>query len=138
MKKRKIFRSQCENEACRKRFRHADPAAKTCSQACRKAVSRARRKAKEEAERTARYKRMLQAVRAKKGQSEDEGQGVAAEQPTTAEHPENAQLRLLDHPPAPRRKRKRNIGGLGGLNDTQPSERVVIPLPKRAPMTPLR
>ena len=40
-------------------------------------------------------------------------------------------------PPAPRRKRRRNIGGLGSLDDPQPVERIAIPLPKRAPMTPL-
>ena len=137
MKKRKIYRMQCVNETCRKRFRHADPRARTCSQACRKAVSRARRKAREDAERAETYKQLLQIVRSKKGQQEAEGQGAAAEHPARVDRPEHSQPASPPPPPAPRRKRRRNIGGLGSLDDPQPVERIAIPLPKRAPMTPL-
>ena len=45
MKKTKTLRRRCENEACRKLYRHADPRAAFCSQACKQRVYRARKKA---------------------------------------------------------------------------------------------
>ena len=50
MRKTKTLRRRCASESCRKVFRHADPAAKVCSPACRQRVYRVRRKAAEEAE----------------------------------------------------------------------------------------
>ena len=138
-RKRKIYRSHCTNPTCRKRFRHADKSALTCSERCRKAVYRARSKAKEETATAKRWNGIFIAVKMKQVEGRHaQRQAVEANQQVATREPEDE---IDRHPePAPpeprRRRRKRNVGGLGGLNDA-PGEKVVIPWPPRPPMTPL-
>ena len=134
-KKRKIYRSHCANPTCQKRFRHADKAAKTCSERCRKAVYRARRKAREEAETDAEMEPHFHSGIRRSGlrNRKPKRQAAEAKRQVATREAENATDRHPEPaPPEPRRRRrKRNVGGLGGLaSKPDPLREVVIPLPR--------
>ena len=94
MKKTKTLRRRCENEACRKLYRHADPRAAFCSQACKQRVYRARKKAAAQAEQEqgeaklhGKYAHMLEQSAERERQVEAERQPPPAPRPRAAPSP---------------------------------------------------
>ena len=115
----KAQRRRCDNPACERQYTPKRTDSKTCSDRCRKALSRLRRA--EEAEAEAQEKRRqisgwLEAIKKRKASAPP-----AAPPPPPPSPPPSPSPRPAVAPSPP----------------MLPAARVVIRLPKRAPMTPL-
>ena len=124
--KDKNLRRRCASESCRKVFRHADPAARVCSPACRQRVYRVRRKAAEEAEQ--------QRVQAERRDQVATLLARMKARPREQPAPEPSEPAASEPAPQPRR------GYLPttrmGLMDDTPRP-ITIVIPRRPPITPL-
>ena len=109
MKKTKTLRRRCENEACRKLYRHADPRAAFCSQACKQRVYRARKKAAAQVAQeqvgaelhgkyARMYARMVEQTAERERQVESNRQSAPAPRPTTATPPPAPPASRYDYP----------------------------------------
>ena len=133
MNKPKRLRRRCASEDCRKLYRHADPRAAFCSQACKQRVYRARKKAaaqvaQEQLEAERQAKASAMSVRMVEQAAERERQVESNRQPAPAPRPTTA-----PPPPTPTPWPYTHIQPLEPKKQT-----VTIKVPNRFPGTPLR
>ena len=134
MRKTKTLRRRCASESCRKVFRHADPAAKVCSPACRQRVYRVRRKAAEEAE----QQRVQAELRDRAATLLARMKARQREQPVPEPSERNGATHRRPSEPAaaaPQPRRGHIPNRLGLMDDTP--RPITIRIPRRPPITPL-